>query len=211
MIFQLDKHDIRFPDPALAEPDGLLAIGGDLRPERLMEAYGQGIFPWYSDETPILWYSPHERFVLFPEELNISKSLRQVLRSGRFGVTYDQAFADVIAACAVQPRRGQQGTWITADMQEAYIGLHNLGKAHSVETWYDGQLAGGLYGVSVGQVFCGESMFSRKANASKVALASLCQSNAYALIDCQVYTAHLASLGARMIPREVYRRYIARS
>ncbi|SEL93140.1 leucyl/phenylalanyl-tRNA--protein transferase [Parapedobacter koreensis] len=204
MIFELDPTDIHFPDPALAEPDGLLAFGGDLRPERLMEAYTKGIFPWYSDDTPILWYAPHERFVLFPDELKISKSMRQVLRSGRFTVTHDQAFAQVIAACATQPRHGQDGTWITGDMQQAYIRLHELGVAHAVEVWRDAALVGGLYGVALGSVFCGESMFSREANASKAALASLCQSGDYKLIDCQVYTEHLASLGARMISRDAY-------
>ncbi|PPK99610.1 leucyl/phenylalanyl-tRNA--protein transferase [Parapedobacter indicus] len=209
MIFELDEHDIRFPDPALAEHDGLLAIGGDLTSDRLLEAYRQGIFPWYNDDTPILWYSPHERFVLFPDELKISKSMRQLIRSERFRVTYDHAFSEVIAACSMQPRRGQDGTWITEDMQKAYNRLHELGHAHSVETWYDDTLAGGLYGIAQGQVFCGESMFSREANASKMALISLCQSNAYRLIDCQVYTDHLASLGARMIPRWEYVEYLS--
>ncbi len=208
MIFQLDPDDLGFPPPTLAEPDGLLAIGGDLRPERLLAAYGQGIFPWYSDETPILWYAPHERFVLFPGELKISKSLRQAIRRGRFTVTTNQAFAQVIASCAAQPRPGQEGTWITADMQRAYVRLHELGHAHAVEVWHDGVLVGGLYGVAVGRVFCGESMFSKEANASKVALASLCLSNIYHMIDCQVYTNHLASLGARMIPREAYTAYL---
>src|SRR5690606_18371007 len=136
MIFQLDEHALRFPEPTLAEPDGLLAVGGDLRPERLLLAYQHGIFPWYSDDTPILWYAPHERFVLFPEALKVSKSMRQVIRSGRFRVTYNQAFRQVITACAMQPRRGQDGTWITSDMQEAYIRLHAMGHAHSVETWH---------------------------------------------------------------------------
>lgn len=204
MIFRLDPHSLSFPDPALAEPDGLLAIGGDLQPERLVAAYRQGIFPWYDDTTPILWYSPHERFVLRPETLKISKSMRQVLRSGRFTVTHNQAFAEVVAACAAQPRRGQNGTWITRDMQEAYKELHTLGHAYSVEVWSAGKLVGGLYGVAVGQVFCGESMFSQAANASKVALISLCQSGTYNLIDCQVYTDHLASMGAMMISRDEY-------
>jgi len=204
MIFQLDAHSFSFPDPALAEPDGLLAIGGDLRPARLMKAYRQGIFPWYNDDTPILWYSPHERFVLRPDKLKISKSMRQVLRSGQFDVTFDQAFAEVIAACATQARPGQDGTWITQDMQRAYKELHALGHAHSVEVWLAGELVGGLYGVTVGSVFCGESMFSKEANASKVALASLCQSGRYSLVDCQVYTDHLASLGAIMISRNEY-------
>ncbi|SFB99888.1 leucyl/phenylalanyl-tRNA--protein transferase [Parapedobacter composti] len=210
MIFQLDTHRVHFPDPALAEPDGLLAIGGDLHPERLMEAYRQGIFPWYSDDLPILWYSPHERFVLFPEELKISKSMRRVLRSGQFHITCNHAFAQVIAECASQPRRGQDGTWITADMQQAYLALHRLGKAHSIETWHNGNLVGGLYGVAVGQLFCGESMFSKEANASKAALISLCQSGAYRLIDCQVYTNHLASMGARMVSRATYMDYLRR-
>jgi len=208
MIFQLDEHALRFPEPTLAEPDGLLAVGGDLRPERLLLAYQHGIFPWYSDDTPILWYAPHERFVLFPEALKVSKSMRQVIRSGRFRVTYNQAFRQVITACAMQPRRGQDGTWITSDMQEAYIRLHAMGHAHSVETWHGDTLVGGLYGVVVGRIFCGESMFSREANASKMALISVCQSGAYQLIDCQVYTDHLASLGARMIPFALYHKLL---
>lgn len=211
MIFQLDPHTTHFPDPTLAEPDGLLAIGGDLHPERLMLAYHQGIFPWYDDDMPILWYSPHERFVLRPESLKISKSMRQVLRSGRFDVTHDYAFPDVIAACATQSRPGQDGTWITGDMQQAYRELHTLGHAHSVEVWSTGKLVGGLYGVAVGAVFCGESMFSKEANASKVALASLCQSGKYSLIDCQVYTDHLASQGATMISRQEYMEQLAKN
>lgn len=211
MIFQLDTQSVSFPDPALAEPDGLLAIGGDLRPERLMAAYRQGIFPWYNDDTPILWYSPHERFVLRPEALKISKSMRQVLRSGRFGVTHDEAFAEVIAACSVQQRSGQDGTWITEDMQQAYTELYALGHAHSIEVWLADKLVGGLYGVAVGEVFCGESMFSKEANASKVALVSLCQSGAYRLVDCQVYTDHLASMGARMITRAEYMKQLPKS
>lgn len=204
MIFQLDLQSISFPDPALAEPDGLLAVGGDLSPDRLMKAYREGIFPWYDDSTPILWYSPHERFVLRPEGLKISKSMRKVIRSGHFAVTHNQAFDAVIAECATQPRRGQEGTWITSDMQHAYRRLHALGHAHSVEVWSAEQLVGGLYGVSVGNVFCGESMFSKAANASKVALAVLCRSGHYRFIDCQVYSDHLASLGATMISRAEY-------
>lgn len=211
MIFQLDPQNVSFPDPSMAEPDGLLAVGGDLRPERLMLAYRQGIFPWYDDDMPILWYSPHERFVLRPESLKISKSMRQVLRSGRFEVTQDRAFADVIAACATQSRPRQDGTWITGDMQQAYRELHALGHAHSVEVWSTGKLVGGLYGVAVGSVFCGESMFSKEANASKVALASLCRSGKYSLIDCQVYTDHLASQGATMISRQEYMEQLAKN
>ena len=203
MIFRLDER-LLFPDPALAEEDGLLAIGADLSVERLLLAYQNGIFPWYSDDTPILWYSPHERFVLFPDELKISKSMRQVMRSGRFSVTRNQCFDRVIDACSTTTRQGQDGTWITADMRAAYIELHRQGHAHSVEVWDDNQLAGGLYGVAVGKVFCGESMFSRISNASKTALISLAQSGDFNLIDCQVHTEHLESMGARMISRTEY-------
>lgn len=208
MIFQLEADSVRFPNPALAESDGLLAIGGDLKPERLIVAYRNGIFPWYNDDTPILWYAPHERFVLFPPELKISKSMRQVIRAGKFGVTFNTAFADVIAACATVPRIGQDGTWITSDMQQAYMKLYELGKAHSVEVWYEGKLVGGLYGVASGRVFCGESMFSQLPNASKMALIKLCQTKTYHLIDCQVHTDHLASMGARMIPSATYHEFL---
>jgi leucyl/phenylalanyl-tRNA--protein transferase len=203
MIFRLDKR-LLFPDPALAEEDGLLAVGGDLSTRRLLLAYQNGIFPWYNDDTPILWYSPHERFVLFPGELKISKSMRQVLRSGRFTVTYDQCFDWVIEACSTTGRKGQNGTWITGDMKDAYIALHHEGYAHSIEVWETEQLVGGLYGVQVGSIFCGESMFSLVPNASKVALISLCNSGNYTLIDCQVHTEHLESMGARLISRKEY-------
>jgi leucyl/phenylalanyl-tRNA--protein transferase len=203
MIFRLDDRLV-FPDPALAEEDGLLAIGGDLSTERLLLAYGNGIFPWYSDDDPILWYSPHERFVLYTTELKISKSMRQVLRSGKFTVTTNTCFSDVVAACSSVKREGQDGTWITADMLAAYTQLHHEGYADSVEVWQDGKLVGGLYGVHAGNVFCGESMFSLVSNASKTALIWLCNTAKYKLIDCQVYTEHLESMGARMIPREEY-------
>jgi len=203
MIFRLDKRII-FPNPSLAEEDGLLAVGGDLSTSRLLLAYHNGIFPWFNDDTPILWYSPHERFVLFPNELRVSKSMRQVLKSDRFTVTSDQNFADVIDACSSAGRKGQDGTWITDDMKQAYIRLHKEGHARSVEVWKDEKLVGGLYGVQVGEVFCGESMFSKVSNASKVALISLCNTDKYKLIDCQVYTEHLESMGARMISREEY-------
>jgi len=203
MIFRLDRRII-FPNPSLAEEDGLLAVGGDLSTNRLLLAYQNGIFPWYNDDTPILWYSPHERFVLFPNELKVSKSMRQVLKSDRFTVTSDQNFADVIDACSSAGRKGQDGTWITDDMKQAYIRLHKEGHARSVEVWKDEKLVGGLYGVQVGEVFCGESMFSKVSNASKVALISLCNTDKYKLIDCQVYTEHLESMGARMISREEY-------
>ncbi|MFB9841947.1 leucyl/phenylalanyl-tRNA--protein transferase [Mucilaginibacter ginsenosidivorans] len=203
MIFRLDEHLI-FPDPSLAEEGGLLAVDGDLSVGRLLLAYQNGIFPWYSDDTPILWYSPHERFVLFPGELKISKSMRHVLRSGKFEVTWDKSFEQVIEACSTAERQEQDGTWITGDMKAAYIELHRAGHAHSVEVWKNNELAGGLYGVQIGSVFCGESMFSRVNNASKTALISLCQSGRYKLIDCQVYTGHLESMGARMISRKEY-------
>jgi leucyl/phenylalanyl-tRNA--protein transferase len=209
MIFRLDDR-LLFPDPALAEPDGLLAIGGDLSTERLLLAYQNGIFPWYSDDTPILWYSPHERFVLFPGELKISKSMRRVLRLVEFSVTVNQCFEKVIEACSSVERPGQDGSWITGDMKSAYIQLNEKGHAHSVEVWRSGDLAGGLYGIKMGRVFCGESMFSLVGNASKIALFHLCESG-YALIDCQVYTAHLASMGARMISREDYMSHLQNS
>jgi leucyl/phenylalanyl-tRNA--protein transferase len=203
MIFRLDERLI-FPKPDLAEPDGLLAVGGDLSVDRLLLAYQNGIFPWYSDDDPILWYSPHERFVLFPDELKISKSMRQVIRSGNFKVTIDTCFKDVITACSAVPREGQDGTWIVADMIAAYNRLHAAGHAHSVEVWESDELVGGLYGVHVGDVFCGESMFSRASNASKMALIYLAGTSLYKLIDCQVHTDHLESMGARMIGREQY-------
>ena len=203
MIFRLDKR-LLFPDTTLAEEDGLLAVGGDLSTARLLLAYQNGIFPWYNDDIPILWYSPHERFVLFPGELKISKSTRQVLRSNRFHVTGDQCFEKVIEACSTINRKGQDGTWITDDMKNAYIRLHHEGYAHSVEVWEQDKLVGGLYGVQMGSVFCGESMFSLVSNASKMALISLCQSGDYTLIDCQVHTEYLESMGARMISRKEY-------
>jgi len=207
MIFRLDDRLI-FPDPKLAEPDGLLAVGGDLSTGRLLLAYHHGIFPWYSDDTPILWYSPHERFVLYPEELKVSKTMRQLLRSGKFTITMDTCFDKVIEACSSIKRKGEPGTWITAEMQVAYIELHKLGYAHSVEVWQHNELVGGLYGVETGNLFCGESMFSGVNNASKSALIYLCQTGLYRLIDCQVYTGHLASLGARLISRESYMKVV---
>ena len=203
MIFRLDER-LLFPDPALAEDDGLLAVGGDLSTGRLLLAYQSGIFPWYNDDSPILWYSPHERFVIFPNELKISKSMRQVLRSGKFTVTMNTCFNEVIEACSTIERIDQDGTWITADMKAAYNKLHAEGYAHSVEVLEQDKLVGGFYGVQVGDVFCGESMFSRVSNASKVALIWLCNSGLYQLIDCQLHTEHLESMGARMISRKEY-------
>ncbi|MHB1176836.1 MAG: leucyl/phenylalanyl-tRNA--protein transferase [Daejeonella sp.] len=204
MFYQLSDTEIWFPKPELAEEDGLLAVGGDLSPERLMLAYRNGIFPWYSDDTPILWYSPHERFVLFPEQLKVSSSMRKVMDSGQFHITFNKAFPEVINACANISREGENGTWITGAMQAAYINLHKLGYSHSVEIWKDDILVGGLYGVSVNHIFCGESMFSKVSNASKTALIWLCQNKPFRMIDCQVHTPHLESLGAEFISRNKY-------
>ncbi|RKD17308.1 leucyl/phenylalanyl-tRNA--protein transferase [Pelobium manganitolerans] len=203
MIFQLIE-DLIFPDPALAEEDGLLAVGGDLSVPRLLLAYENGIFPWFTEEEPIMWYSPPQRFVLYPTEVKISKSMRQVLNSERFTLTYNQAFSDVIAECAMAKRKGQNGTWINLDMISAYNELHRQGFAHSIEIWENEELVGGLYGVLLGDVFCGESMFSKKSNASKTALIWLCQNVQLSLIDCQVYTEHLESMGARLISRQAF-------
>ena len=203
MIFRLDER-LLFPDIALAEEDGLLAVGGDLSVERLLLAYQNGIFPWYGDDSPILWYAPHERFVLYPEKLKLSKSMRSILRSGKFTITTNTCFNRVIEACSAMLREGQDGTWIIDDMKTAYNRLHACGYAHSVEVWEQGELVGGCYGVAVNSVFCGESMFSLVSNASKTALTWLCNSGIYKLIDCQVHTDHLESMGAEMISREEY-------
>lgn len=202
------SEQIVFPDVrcALKEPEGpngLLAAGGDLSPQRLLAAYGQGIFPWYSPGEPILWWSPDPRMVLPPAELKISRSLAKVLRNGTHEVRLDTAFMEVMKACAA-PRATQHGTWISAEMQAAYLQLHQLGYAHSVEVWMADELVGGLYGVALGRIYFGESMFSRRSNASKIALTHLChhlQYEGFQLIDCQMHTPHLASLGARLIPR----------
>ncbi|MCB1918860.1 MAG: leucyl/phenylalanyl-tRNA--protein transferase [Candidatus Competibacteraceae bacterium] len=206
----LDPHDdnqpFPHPDRALIEPDGLLAAGGNLSPRRLLRAYRHGIFPWYSSGQPILWWSPNPRLVLLPECLQISRSLRKTLRNGPLIVTADTAFEAVMTACAA-PRGPGEGTWITPEMLRAYCRLHRLGHAHSVETWIQGELVGGLYGVAVGRVFYGESMFSWVSNASKVALAALARQLhrwEFAVIDCQVRTDHLLRMGAADIPRELF-------
>ena len=193
-----------FPPLEAASPEGLLAVGGDLNPDRLLSAYRQGIFPWYSDDQPILWWSPDPRAVLYPSKLHISKSLRKSLRTRGFEVSADRAFALVIATCAESRNHGE-GTWITSGMQEAYCALHRIGYAHSVETWHNGELVGGLYGLAIGKAFFGESMFSRVADASKTALVGLATSLAadgYRFIDCQVVSEHLTSLGAEAAPRD---------
>ncbi|MDJ0806561.1 MAG: leucyl/phenylalanyl-tRNA--protein transferase [Gammaproteobacteria bacterium] len=207
MIFRLNEDPYSpFPDVALAEtePNGLLALGGDLSPERLINAYRHGIFPWFSENEPILWWSPDPRTVLYPTKIRISRSLRKTLRKGIFRVSFDNAFAQVITACS-QPRKDAPGTWLVPEMIEAYLQLHALDLAHSVEVWQENRLIGGLYGVAIGGVFYGESMFSRVSDSSKVALVQLCShllERGFRLIDCQVYTEHLISLGAEEIPRE---------
>ena len=208
-----DDPDIRFPDVelALTEPDGLLAIGGDLSVKRLLNAYRQGIFPWYSQGQPILWWAPDPRLVLFPEALRISRSLRKTLRKGCFEVTLDSDFPAVIGACA-GPRAGEDGTWITRAMQAAYIELHESGHANSVECRLNGELVVGLYGVAIGRVFFGESMFAHTSEASKVAfvwLVSQLERWGFRLIDCQVHTSHLESLGAQDLPRREFSLMIA--
>jgi len=201
-LFALDQEMI-FPPVALAEPDGLLAIGGDLSKERLLLAYHNGIFPWYEGKH-ILWWSPDPRFVLFPDELKVSKSMRQLIRRETFVFTINKAFSEVIANCRTIARRGQDGTWITEEVKDAYGKLHKEGYVHSAEAWLNGELVGGLYGVRLGKAFFGESMFSKYSNASKYAFICYVEqlrSEGVELIDCQVYTEHLESLGARMIPR----------
>lgn len=200
-----------FPPVSDASPEGYLAIGGDLSPERLLLAYKSGIFPWFNEDEPIIWWSPDPRMVLFPEDLKVSKSMKQLLRKNVFSVTYNQAFEEVIDACATIYRPTQEGTWITEDMKNAYIKLHELGYAISVEVWQNTQLVGGLYGIDLGHIFCGESMFSKVSNASKygfIHLVQKLQENGCQLIDCQIHTDHLESLGAKEIPREVFMSYV---
>ena len=209
-FYQLDRRLV-FPRPELAEDDGLLAVGGDLSQERLLLAYSQGIFPWYSDPYPILWWSPDPRLLLFTDELKVSRSLSQTLKKEVFSVTMDRAFEEVIRNCAAAPRKDVEGTWITEEMIEAYCALHRSGYAHSVECRREGRLVGGLYGVSLGAAFFGESMFARESNASKVALVSLAlrlKKSGFLFIDCQVTTSHMLSMGAREVPRETFMRLL---
>ena len=209
------RGDAPFPpvSKALKSPNGLLCAGGDLSPQRIVAAYSQGIFPWYSEGDPILWWSPDPRMVLFPEELRVSRSLRRTVAREVYETRFDTAFRDVIEACAA-PRDGQSGTWIVPEMVEAYVRLHELGFVHSVESWLEGRLVGGLYGMALGRAFFGESMFSRAPDASKVALVKLVERLAAAgcrVIDCQQATAHLASLGAREIPRKAFAQLVQES
>ena len=203
------SDDIEFPNVDEATPEGLLAVGGNLSVERLLQAYKRGIFPWYSVDEPILWWSPNPRFVLFPEKLKVSKSMKQILRNKDFTVTVNKAFREVINACSQIKRNGQTDTWITNPMIEAYTNLHELGHAKSVEVWESDKLVGGLYGVDLNNgVFCGESMFSKVSNASKIAFITFIENTHYKLIDCQVYTNHLESLGAEEIPRDEFLNYL---
>ncbi len=208
------RRNTPFPplETALVEPNGLLAASPDLSPTRLLAAYRHGIFPWYSEDQPVLWWSPDPRMVLFVDEFRMSRSLRKVVKQERFEIRVDSAFGDVIEACASVPRRGQLGTWITPQIVDAYAELHAHGHAHSVESWRAGQLVGGLYGVAIGRMFFGESMFAHEADASKVALAHLVamlRRNGFPMIDCQQETAHLASFGARPIPRRAFAERLA--
>ncbi|MFP6863313.1 leucyl/phenylalanyl-tRNA--protein transferase [Pseudomonas sp.] len=212
MLTWLQRDSLDFPplNKALREPNGLLAAGGDLRPERLIQAYRHGCFPWFQDGQPILWWSPDPRTVLLPDNLHVSRSLAKVLRQGRYRVTFDQAFAEVIRACAA-PRSYAAETWITSPMQDAYLELHRRGIAHSVEVWRDDLLVGGLYGLAIGQLFFGESMFSRADNASKVGFVTLVEHLkdwGFVLIDCQMPTEHLLSLGAQTISRTEFAGYL---
>jgi len=214
MLTWLQRDNLSFPplEKALHEPNGLLAAGGDLSPERLLAAYRHGCFPWYQEGQPLLWWSPDPRTVLYPEELHISRSLRKTLRQEAFQITYNQAFKAVIEGCAA-PRSYADGTWITSPMQDAYLQLHRMGIAHSVEVWQDGQLVGGLYGLAMGQLFFGESMFSRVTDASKAGFVTWVEhlrERDFKLIDCQMPTQHLASLGARTISRKAFAEALAR-
>ncbi|MBU0483086.1 MAG: leucyl/phenylalanyl-tRNA--protein transferase [Proteobacteria bacterium] len=210
-VFQLEET-LLFPPPQLARDDGLLAVGGDLSVERLLLAYSQGIFPWYSPGEPILWWAPDPRLVLFPDELKVSKRLARSIRQNKFQTTFNRSFREVITACSEIRAAGREGTWIDQEMITAYCRLHDLGHAHSVESWQDDKLVGGLYGVSIGKIFFGESMFSRVTDSSKVALAALVnklESWGFTCIDCQVNTPHLISLGAREIPGEEFYHLLA--
>jgi leucyl/phenylalanyl-tRNA--protein transferase len=212
-VYRLPREPV-FPDPARAEADGLLAVGGDLSPERLLTAYASGIFPWFDDDSPILWWSPDPRLVIEPARLHVPRSLQRTIRRGRYRVTADEAFAEVISRCASRPRPGQRGTWITAEMRDAYVRLHDLGYAHSFEAWEGTELAGGLYGVSLGSAFFGESMFADRTDASKVAFVrsvAWLAGHGVGLVDCQIRTEHLVRLGAHEIPRAEFLRRLARA
>ncbi|MGC3997747.1 MAG: leucyl/phenylalanyl-tRNA--protein transferase [Anaeromyxobacter sp.] len=210
-VYRLPREPV-FPDPSDADPDGLLAVGGDLSPKRLLTAYAEGIFPWYSGDSPILWWSPDPRLVLEPAALHVPRSLRRTMKQGRFRFTADTAFGQVIRRCAARERPGQDGTWITDEMVEAYDQLHALGAAHAFEAWDDEGLAGGLYGVSLGAAFFGESMFADRPDASKAAFVTAVEwlaAQGIGLVDCQVKTEHLQRFGAREVPRAEFLRRLA--
>lgn len=195
---------IEFPAYKFTTKDGILALGGDLSVERLIHAYKNGIFPWFSEDDPIVWYCPHKRMVLLPEDLKVSKSMQRIIRKNKFTITENTAFEQVIYNCKNINRKDGFGTWITDEMEQAYINLHKKGVAKSIEVWLDNQLVGGLYGLEINTIFCGESMFSKVSNASKLAFIHLSKSKKYKLIDCQIYNEHLASLGAKEIERDVF-------
>ena len=206
------NNELIFPPVEMADESGILAIGGNLSMERLLLAYRNGIFPWYNEDEPIVWWCPDPRFVLFPEKLKVTKSMQTVLQNGKFRFTINRAFSQVIQQCKTTRRKEQEGTWITPAIQDAYLQLHQLGYAHSAETWLNGELVGGLYGIKIGKVFFGESMFSKLSNASKFAFINYVrqlQKENIALIDCQVYTAHLESLGAGTIARKKFMELLA--
>jgi leucyl/phenylalanyl-tRNA--protein transferase len=202
MIWLTDK--IEFPDYKFTTKDGIIALGGDLSVERLIFAYKNGIFPWFSDDDPIVWYCPHQRMVLFPEDLKVSKSMRKIIKKNEFTITENTAFEEVIYNCKNINRNDGFGTWITDDMQQAYINLHKKGIAKSIEVWQNKKLVGGLYGLEINNIFCGESMFSKVSNVSKLAFIHLVKNNNYKIVDCQVYNDHLASLGAKEVDRELF-------
>ena len=202
MIWLTDK--ILFPDYKLTTEDGIIALGGDLSEERLIHAYKNGIFPWFSEGDPIVWYCPSERMVLFPDEIKVSKSMQKIITRNKFVITENKAFKEVIYNCKSIDRKDGFGTWITDDMEQAYISLHKKGIAKSIEIWLHDELVGGLYGLEINNTFCGESMFSKVSNASKLAFIHLVKSQKYKLIDCQIYNDHLASLGAREVDRNTF-------
>ncbi len=211
MYYWLSEDDLSFPHPTFANAHGILAIGGDLSPQRILLAYENGIFPWYNEDEPIIWWSPDPRFVLYPTELKVSKSMRKVLRDEQFSITYDTDFRAVITECRQAPRHGQDGTWIHSEIIEAYCQLHELGIAHSVEVWQNNKLVGGLYGIGLGRCFCGESMFAKVSNASKagfVTFVKKLESHGFDMIDCQTHSKHLESLGAKNISRADFLEYL---
>ncbi len=211
MPIQWLDRSLDFPEPAIAEDNGLFAVGGDLSVQRLLRAYQIGAFPWFNENDPILWWHPNPRYVIYPSDIYVSKSMRQILRRDQFTITYDQEFDTVVEECSGMRREGQAGTWLTKRMRSAYKRLHQAGYAHSCEVWLDGELVGGLYGVSIGRAFYGESMFTKASNASKVALIHLARNleqRHFYLIDCQMPTPHLISMGATPIPRLTFRHFL---